>query len=246
MKQGAILKDQVTLQAGLKAGGAPLMWKRVMGDVLPMIKELVPAESRVLEVGYGDGLLTCYLCQDLGWYIMGLDVSMGAYDKAMLNARRYGLSGNIEFRCCNPDETKKHCGQYDAVFIKTVLYSSPNLDDYASWLDWVISVLKPGGVLINFETGRANALMQSYRKIRGRSYTDLCLYTRKVETLYDSRFEIINRYYYGGMSQFLAPSRPLYFIASRIEETLRSRHADNSFIVTIIARKRANSKKFEE
>jgi cyclopropane fatty-acyl-phospholipid synthase-like methyltransferase len=130
------------------------MWKQAVLDVLPTIKMLVPAESRVLEVGYGDGLLTCYLCQRLGWRITGLDVNRASHDAAELNAKMYGLTGNIDFRYCDPDETRKHCGQYDAVFIKTVLYSSSSLDQYAGWLDWIISVLKPGGVLINFETGR--------------------------------------------------------------------------------------------
>lgn len=237
MKQMEYLKDQITLRAGLEAGGAPIMWERAVLDVLPTIKMLVPAESRVLEVGYGDGLLSCYLCHVFGWRITGLDVNKAAHDAAERNAKIYGQTGNIDFRYCDPDETRKHCDQYDAVFIKTVLYSSPSQDEYARWLDWIISVLKPGGILVNFETGRANALTQYYRKIRGRSYTDLCLYTQKVENLYNSRFEIIKRCYYGGMSQFLAPFRLLYFIASRIEETLLTRCADNSFIVTIIARK---------
>jgi hypothetical protein len=98
-------------------------------------------------------------------------------------------------------------------------------------------VLKPGGAFVNFKSGRANALTQWYRRLRRRSYTDLCLYTGQVEALYDARFEIIERRYYGGWSQFLAPLPALHVIASRLEETLRSRHADNSFIVSIIARR---------
>ena len=76
-----------------------------------------------------------------------------------------------------------------------------------------------------------------YRRLRRREYTDLCLYTSQVEALYEARFEILERRYYGGLSQFLAPMPALYFMASRLEEALRSRQADNSFIISVIARR---------
>jgi cyclopropane fatty-acyl-phospholipid synthase-like methyltransferase len=213
-----------------------------MREALPNIRELVPPESRVLEIGYGDGLLTCYLCQELGWRVIGLEVDREAQRLAEQYARQYGLSDRIEFRCGEPEEVFQHHGKYDAVFIKTVLYNSPNLEVYSRWLDWILSVLRPGGVFINFATGRANALTQCYRRLRRREYTDLCLYTSQVEALYDARFEIIERRYYGGWSQFLAPVPALYFMASRLEETLRPGHADNSFIVSIIARRPVEDK----
>jgi cyclopropane fatty-acyl-phospholipid synthase-like methyltransferase len=189
----------------------------------------------VLEVGYGDGLLTCYLCQELGWLVVGLEVDREAHRVAEKHATEYGLSGRVEFHCVEAEEVFQHCGQYDAVFIKTVLYNSPNLRVYAHWLDWVFSVLRPGGAFINFATGRANALTQWYRRLRGRSYTNLCLYTGAVEALYDARFEILKRRYYGGWSQFLAPVPAMYSVAAWIEEALAPRNADNSFIVSIIA-----------
>jgi hypothetical protein len=127
--------------------------------------------------------------------------------------------------------------QYDAVFIKTVLYNSTSLGEYERWLDWILSVLRPGGVFINFETGRGNALTRYYRRMRRRSYTDSLLYTSQVEALYDARFEIIDRRYYGGWSQFLAPVPLFYHLAVRLEGSLRPRQADNSFIVSLIARR---------
>lgn len=226
------------LHAALLAGGsARRMWKYVLQDSWDIIRELVPSGSEVLEVGYGDGLLSCYLCHQLGWSLIGLETNSGAHHMALLNAERFGLSNRVKFRLCAPGETMRHCAQYDAVFIKTVLYNSQNLEEYSRWLDWILSVLKPGGVLINFENGRANALTQRYRRLRRRSYSNLCMYTRQVEALYDARFEIIDRRYYGGWSQFLAPVAPLYLIASHIEEMLQQRHADNSFIASIIARR---------
>lgn len=213
------------------------MWQRVLVEALPKMRELLPPESRILEVGYGDGLLTCYLYQELGWRVVGLEIDRKAQQLAEQHARQYGLSDRIEFRCGHPEEIIQHRGEYDGVFIKTVLYNSPDLGEYARWLEWILSVLKPGGAFINFKSGRANALTQWYRRLRRRSYTDRCLYTRQIEALYDARFEIIERRYYGGFSQFLAPVPALYRIASRLEENLRPRNADNSFIISIIARR---------
>lgn len=225
------------LKEGLEAGGAPVMWKRVVLEALPEMHKLVPAGSHVLEVGYGDGLLSCYLSGELGWQMVGLDVDKRAQACAVENARKYDLVGRIGFNCCEPAETFAHKGQYDAVFIKTVLYNSKTLQEYSRWLDWIMSVLKPGGVLINFETGRANGVVQAYRRLRKRSYTDLCLYTSSEENLYNTRFKIVYRRYYGGWSQFMAPLSVLYHLAFRIEEAINQRDADNCFIVSIIAKK---------
>jgi len=214
------------------------MWERAIRDVLPAIRELAPPGSRILEIGYGNGLLTCYLCRDLGWQTVGLEVDRQAQRRAQDHAEQFGLSDLLEFRCGDPEEVFQHHGQYDAVFIKTVLYLAETLEEYSHRLEWIYSLLKPGGVFINFETGRANALTQWYRRLRRRSYTDLCLYSSLIEALYEARFDIIERRYYGGLSQFLSPVPFLYCLGSRLEEYLRPRQADNSFIASIIARRR--------
>ena len=225
------------LKDGLEAGGAPVMWERAVVDALPEMRMHAPSGSHVLELGYGDGLLSCYLCREFGWQVVGLDIDPKAQACAIENASKYNLVGRVEFRCCVPDETRKHKGQYDAVFIKTVLYNSKTLEEYGQWLDLILSVLKPGGVLINFETGRANGMVQAYRRLRKRSYTDLCLYTKAAEVLYDMRFKILYRRYYGGWSQFFSPVAGLYKLAARFEEAIGERNAGNCFIVSIIAKK---------
>jgi ubiquinone/menaquinone biosynthesis C-methylase UbiE len=231
------LNSKLALSQGLKAGGAPVMWERVVRESLSTMRVLVPHRSRVLEIGYGDGLLTCHLCGELGWQVTGLEVDPKAQLLAQKHAKQYGPSDRLEFQYSEPEEIFRHQGQYDAVFIKTVLYNSQNLKEYGRWLDWILSVLQPGGIFINFASGRANSLTQWYRRLRGRSYRDHCLYTGSVEALYDARFEIIERRYYGGLSQFLAPVPAAYAVASRLEEALRPRNADNSFIISIIARR---------
>ena len=61
-----ILPDNSTaaiseLHAGLATGGATQMWEGVLIEVLSIIRDIVPAGSRILEVGYGDGLLQLLL-----------------------------------------------------------------------------------------------------------------------------------------------------------------------------------------
>lgn len=227
------------LRPGLGAGGAPVIWERVVREALPTVRALLPPKSRVLEVGYGDGLLSCYLCRELGWRLLGWEIDPQAHRLAQEHARQYGLAERLDFRCGEPEEILAQRGQYDGVFLKTVLYNCPNLEEYARWLDWILTMIKPGGIFVNLKSGRANALTQWYRRLRGRSYTDRCLYTRRVEALYDARFEIVERRYYGGLSQFLAPMPTLYRLAASLEETLRPRHADNAFIISVIARRPA-------
>jgi len=225
------------LRAGLLAGGAPRMWEGVVRDTLPHARKVVPPGSQVLEVGYGNGLLSCFLAAELDCDIVGLDVLPAARDSAQAAARRFGLEDRLDFRLCSPDATRKHSGQWDAVFVKTVFYSSHSLTDYAEWLDWVKRILRPGGALISYETGRASALMQLYRRLRKREYTDRCLYTSAVERLYDERFNITWRRHYGGFSQFAAPI-PWVFEATRsLENALARRTADNCFIVATVAQR---------
>ena len=232
-----MIKDTPLLGTGLSAGGAPAMWQQVLADFLPGMRYHLPSGSKVLELGYGDGVLTCYLSQNLGWNITGLDVDAKAQIAANNNAIKYNARDQVSFCLCKPEEVLKYKGSYDAVFIKTVLYGSETTQEYGRRLDWILSVIKPGGFLINFETGRSNRLVQLYRKLRRRIYTDLCLYTREIESLYDSRFEILQRNYYGGLSQFLAPVPKLYSLACRLEEAIRERDADSCFAVGMIARK---------
>lgn len=225
------------LRPGLLAGGAPRLWEEVVRDSLPHLRAAVPPASRVLEVGYGDGLLSCFLVSELGWQITGLDVRPQARDAARAAASSFGMEERVDFRLCAPEDTRNHSGLWDAVFAKTVLYASRSLNEYAEWLEWVRTVLRPGGVLVNYETGRANGLMQLYRKLRHREYTDLCLYTSATERLYDERFEIVWRRHYGGLSQLAAPLPGVFELTQLLERSVAQRTADNCFIVAMVARK---------
>lgn len=225
------------------AGGAPRMWARAVRESLPVVRSAVAPGSRVLEVGYGDGLLSCFLALEMGWQITGLDIRPSAYESARAAARMFGLDGQLDFQLVESEQTRQHKGCYQAVFAKTVFYSSRSVEEYRQWLDWIVSVLEPGGILVNYETGRANALMQAYRKILHREYTNQCLYTAEIERLYDERFVPVFRRYYGGFSQFVALLPGVYQAAAALEELLARRTADNCFIVTMVAKVSADAER---
>lgn len=225
------------LRDGLTAGGAPRMWAHVVRQMLPSMTAAAPSGSSVLEVGYGDGQLSCWLASTLGWRMTGLDIHTNGQEVARASAQRHGVTDRVQFLLTKPSETRHHTGRYDAVFIKTVLYSSETLAEYADWLDWIRSVLRPGGSLINFETGRASRLVRIYRELRRRPYRDLCLYNRDIERLYDQRFDVRSRQYYGGVSQFLSPLHGVFETTALLERMCVPPSADNCFVAAMVMTK---------
>ena len=217
------------------------MWTSVVEESVPHIARHVPSGSRVLEVGYGDGLLTCWLAARLGWKVVGLDVRPDAHLAAVSAVHNAGLDGQVDLRLVHPSYTRRHQGEYDAVFVKTVFYSSASVAEYEEWLDWTLNVLRPGGVLVSYESGRANRLTQAYRWLRGREYTNLCLYTQDIEGLYDARFRLVYRQYYGGLSQFLSPLPGVYECGAALERALAPRSAANCFVVSMVMKKPAEN-----
>lgn len=229
------MSEGPSLREASRAGGAPRMWSRIIGDALNRAGRLLPPGSRVLEVGYGDGLLSCHLAADLGWSLVGLDCDPAAFAAARTHARNFGLDTAIDFRLVKPEETWSFKGQFDGVFIKTVLYNASSLEQYAQWLDWVASVLKPGGVFVNFENGKANRLTYWYRRLRRRYYADLCMYDGHIQALYSKKFPTAEFRHYGAFSQFFSGIAPLYYSMAWLEENLFTRTPDNSYVTSVIA-----------
>lgn len=225
----------VSIEQSVAVTKAIPMWSRIVTDALDQLPDILPPGSKVAEVGYGDGYLTSHLAQRLGWRITGFDMLKDAYEQASEHVREAGVDHLVKLKLVDPEETWRHQGQYDGVFIKTVLYNAETPEIYARWLDWVSSVLKPGGIFVNFENGKANLLTYCYRKLRGRYYSDLCMFDSRILSLYEERFDIAYLKHYGAISQFLSPIPILYQTISTIEETLFKRTADNSYITALIA-----------
>ena len=193
----------------------------------------------MIEVGYGFGGFSCRLAARYGWRMVGYEIRTDVQEQARRRAVECGVEHLVEFRVVKPDEMWKLGGEYDGVFIKQVLHCAASLGQRAEWLDWVLSVLRPGGTFLNFENGRCNAVTRLYRRLRKRWYRNSCLYCRAVEQLYRERFSDLRIAYGGGVSQFLTSVPILFYPFVFVEERILRRNADNSFCVSIVARKGA-------
>ncbi|MEW6365149.1 MAG: class I SAM-dependent methyltransferase [Acidobacteriota bacterium] len=236
-----MLPASPSLRAGLRAGGAVPFWERALAAVLPSVRGVLPPGSEILEVGYGDGILTCYLATELGWQVTGHDISAGAAATARHHAEGLHLGDKVVLNIGNPFLREPEEGRYDGAFVKTVLYCAEDDGQYARWLRWIARNIRQGGFLVNFETGRSGRLTRAYRRLRRRSYADGRLFTGAVRSLYDECFETAGEWYFGGWSQFFAPLPPLYRLCAGLEERMRARTADNCFLAALVLRRRATA-----
>jgi cyclopropane fatty-acyl-phospholipid synthase-like methyltransferase len=98
------------------------IWAPAVESALQRAAVLVPSDANVLEVGYNTGMMACYMARHYGWNLVGYDISEALRIKATKTAKSYGLEDKTDFRVCLPDETLLIEGNYDAVFLKSVLY----------------------------------------------------------------------------------------------------------------------------
>ena len=213
------------------------MWVPLVERSLSRVAPDLAPGSRVLEIGYGNGLLACYMADRFGWQVTGYEIDEACRKTADANAQTYRLSDQLELRCARPEDTWKLQGTYDAVVTKTVMYTARTIDEYAERLAWVRSVLRPGGVFVNFETGRGHWSIRLYRRLRRREHSSgLCLYNGDVEALFRSGFSNTVIEYAPGMSWFLSNSASLYPLVAGVERRLVSGSADLAFAVAVTCR----------
>lgn len=213
--------------------GAKAIWTPLVDRILHRASRHLSSGSRVLEIGYGNGLLSSYMAQTYNWSITGYEVSSKLCEQAKESAKRLPPENRPDFRVCDRTETRKLCGSYDALVIKTVIYASSSVKEYGQWLDWSKSVLKPGGIFINFESGLGTRSVRLYRKLRKREYVSSCMYNSAVERLYRQKFDNVQIEYHGGEFWFAGSSKRLYSIASRLDRKLFRLNADSCFVASI-------------
>ena len=108
-----------------------------------------PDEIRVLDVGTGPGFFAIILAE-LGYQVTAVDYTASMLEEARRNAG--ALAGCIRFRQMNAEELTFPVDSFDVVVTRNVTW---NLRDperaYGQWS----RVLKPGGVLLNFDADYA-------------------------------------------------------------------------------------------
>lgn len=100
---------------------------------------------RILDVGTGTGFFAI-LMTELGHTVTGIDLSPSMIDSAREAAQRENMP--IDFRVMSAEQLDLPSARFDAVLSRNLTWTLP--DAHAAYVDWH-RVLRPGGILINFD-----------------------------------------------------------------------------------------------
>ena len=104
-----------------------------------------PQELRVLEVGTGPGFFAILLCE-LGYDVTAIDLTPAMLVEAKKNAGT--LANEIHWMEMNAEALDFADGSFDVVVSRNLTWNLPHPEQaYAEWA----RVLKPGGLLLNFD-----------------------------------------------------------------------------------------------
>lgn len=114
---------------------------------LSEIEAQLPKETglRILDVGTGSGFFAVLLAEK-GHRVTGIDLTPAMIDEAGKLAEENQTE--VEFRVMDAENLEFADGEFDAVVSRNLTWTLPHPDQaYREWL----RVLKPGGVLLNFD-----------------------------------------------------------------------------------------------
>ena len=215
----------------------PLVWEPAARWALARAEDVLRPGNTVLEVGYGSGLMSCYLAARYGVTVVGYDIDAGAQRRAGDNARRFGVDHLVDFRHCEAAATLSIDGHYDAVFVKSVLYRVPDAAQYRAWLAWIGDRLADGGAFVAVENARGSRITGLYRRL---AYPP----SREWASLFDddrlgdvtAAFGRVEYRCFGRYSQFAEPlpwfGSALFRLDERLRPPLRS-----AFVAAVVARR---------
>jgi ubiquinone/menaquinone biosynthesis C-methylase UbiE len=101
------------------------------------------ATSRALDVGCGPGSTACFIAEQYGSRVQGIDISEVMIAKAKEKARRRGLEDVVEFRVADAFELPFEDDSFDVVIVESVLTPLPG--DKKEALREMVRVVRPGG-----------------------------------------------------------------------------------------------------
>ena len=106
----------------------------------------ISPQTKILDVGFGNGYLEKLIIQKARCSITGIDISEDMVNKAVENNRRYVASGNMKFQlgdCCDLSFKDK---TFDVVTTMNTIYF---WNDTAKGMSEISRVLKDGGIFYN-------------------------------------------------------------------------------------------------
>ena len=122
------------------------VWKRtLMEHIVSRFPHRAPDEIHVLEVGTGPGFFAILLAE-AGYRVTAIDLTPSMLDEARVNAGE--LCDFIDFQEMNAQALAFGDGLFDVILSRNVTWNLPDPEQaYAEWA----RVLKPGGLLMNFD-----------------------------------------------------------------------------------------------
>lgn len=128
------------------ATGQREAWRRVLVErIQGCFPERTPGEIHVLEVGTGPGFFAILLAE-AGYRVTAIDLTPSMLDEARKNAG--ALMKRIRFMEMNAQALAFGDSRFDVILSRNVTWNLP--DPELAYSEW-IRVLKPGGLLLNFD-----------------------------------------------------------------------------------------------
>ena len=122
------------------------VWKRTLTErISSHFPDRMPGEIHVLEVGTGPGFFAILLAE-AGYRVTAIDLTPSMLDEARANAGT--LCDCIDFQEMNAQALAFGDARFDVILSRNVTWNLPEPElAYAEWA----RVLKPGGLLMNFD-----------------------------------------------------------------------------------------------
>lgn len=118
-----------------------------------IIEEIVKGKKglNALDVGTGAGFFT-FILSEMGHSVTGIDYSEKMIENARINSEKLGFK-EIRFLRMNAEVLKFKDESFDIIISRNLTWTLP--DPEKAYKEWC-RVLKPGGILINFDANYGN------------------------------------------------------------------------------------------
>lgn len=128
------------------ANGQREVWRRALTEhISERFPHRAPADIHVLEVGTGPGFFAILLAE-AGYRVTAIDLTPSMLEEARRNAG--ALRHSIDFMEMNAQALSFRDGRFDVILSRNVTWNLP--DPRRAYAEWT-RVLKPGGLLLNFD-----------------------------------------------------------------------------------------------
>jgi len=129
-----------------------------LAELTPYIEKLAPEGQslRILDVGCGSGFFSILLSQE-GHEVTGIDLTDSMIAEARRCAEYFGQT--IDFRPMDAENPSFPDASFDMVITRNLTWTLPHTGKaYGEW----IRMLKPGGILLNFDADYGNEVTENF------------------------------------------------------------------------------------